>query len=167
MNEPGPLTPQEDDKRYRAALGQFATGVTIITTRATSGKPVGITVSSFASVSLDPPLVLWCLGDKSDGYEYFKTAEHFCIHVLAADQGELALHFSKQSADKFEHVQTLEGEHGTPLLPGTLARFDCRKEALHPGGDHLIVVGRVLQFQHERGEPLLYCSGAFGRMTEA
>ncbi len=168
MNEnlPPSLTPEEDGHRYRAALGQFATGVTVITTRTDDGRPVGITVSSFASLSLDPPLVLWCLGDKSDGYEHFKRASHFSIHVLAQNQDTLALHFSKQSPNKFEGVETFAGPHDVPTLPGALARFDCIAEAQHAGGDHLIIVGRVAQYHHTKGEPLLYCSGAFGRLTD-
>lgn len=156
------FAPAEGDARaFRAALGAFATGVTVITTRRLQG-PMGITANSFASLSLDPPLVLWSPARASRRFEAFAGAGHFAIHVLAADQGTLAAHFSRQGED-FDLPGVTQTASGAPMLPGCLAVFDCRREALHEGGDHAIVVGRVLQVHHQPGgAPLVFSAGAYG-----
>ena len=149
------------ERAFRAALGAFATGVSVVTMRGGTG-PLGITANSFASLSLDPPLVLWSPARASRRYEAFAGAEHFAIHVLAADQGALAAHFARQGED-FDLPGVTQTASGAPMLPGCLTVFDCRREALHEGGDHAIVVGRVLQVHHRPGgAPLVFSAGAYG-----
>jgi flavin reductase (DIM6/NTAB) family NADH-FMN oxidoreductase RutF len=136
-------------RAFRDALGAFATGVTVITTDGAEG-PVGITANSFSSLSLDPPLVLWSPARASRRFELFAQAQRFTIHVLTADQRDLALHFTRQS-------DLPQGGLG-PVL----ARFDCTRHAVHDGGDHAIVVGRVLRVWHDGGAPLVFHRGQFG-----
>jgi len=149
-----------DARALRAALGRYATGVTVVTAQAPDG-PVGITVNSFTSLSLDPPLVLWCPAVSSARYAAFAKATHYAIHVLAADQLELCRRFAKDGRD-FEGVGADRTPEGVPALPGVLARFDCTAEANHPGGDHAILVGRVLRAVTRAGDPLLFWGGRYG-----
>jgi len=159
-----PVTPSSGNQRIlRDALGKFATGVTVVTVGAAEG-PIGMTVNSFASVSLDPPLVLWSLDRKSYRYSFFCEAEHFAVHVLNENQAGLALDFAR-SADAFDKCDWQFGQNGVPLLNEALARFECRREVLHDGGDHSIIVGKVLQFSHRHGEPLVFSSGKFGTVS--
>lgn len=144
---------------FRDALGRFVTGVTLVTTRAPSG-PLGMTVNSFASVSLDPPLVLWSPARKSSRFPAFEAASHFAIHVLAEDQRDLAEHFARSGAP-FPDLPFEEGLGGTPLFAGAVARFECRHAAGHDGGDHLIVVGEVLRLTMNDRPPLVFHRGAF------
>jgi flavin reductase (DIM6/NTAB) family NADH-FMN oxidoreductase RutF len=153
---PGPGT----ERLFRDALGAFATGVTIVTARSALG-PLGMTANSFASLSLDPPLVLWAPARASKRFEALSGARRFAIHVLAADQRDLALHFARQGHD-FDLPGMDETAHGVPLIPGCLSVFDCVREAVHEGGDHAIVVGRVLAVQHRPGAPLVFNAGRFG-----
>lgn len=153
---PGPDTTRE----LRDAMGRFATGVTVITTRGADG-PVGITANSFASVSLKPPLVLWAPGKFSRRFEYFVAAPHFAIHVLGAEQAELGNHFARDGFD-FDLGGISSSAEGTPLLPGCLARFDCRLAASHDAGDHAIVVGHVVRASLREGAPLVFSQGAYG-----
>ncbi|SFR19012.1 flavin reductase family protein [Poseidonocella sedimentorum] len=154
---PGPDT----SRHFRDALGCFSTGVTIVTCRSPEG-PLGITVNSFAAVSLDPPLVLWSPAKDSDRYDAFMAAEHYAIHVIGSDQEALAMSFARKGA-AFEGLEVSENDAGVPVLPQSLARFDCQIAARHDGGDHSILVGRVLLAQHRGGEPLLFVRGKFGR----
>ena len=156
--------PSDDNKRlYRDALGKFATGVTVITTRTAEG-PVGMTVNSFASVSLDPALVLWSVAKSSGRYEVYRKARHFAIHVLREDQAELALDFAK-NADAFDNCEWRDNEFGVPLLRHSLARFECVQEATHEGGDHTIIIGRVIGFSKQDGKSLVFASGSFGAFS--
>jgi flavin reductase (DIM6/NTAB) family NADH-FMN oxidoreductase RutF len=148
-----------DTAALRIALGQFATGVTVITTTTAEG-PQGFTANSFASVSLDPPLVLWSPARASSRFAMFAEAEHFSIHVLAADQMDLALRFSR-GGQGFAGMNTTFTPEGVPVLSGPLARFDCRQHATHDGGDHLIVVGRVLRFASQAGTPMVFAQGRY------
>ena len=152
-----------DPRDLRRALGQFATGVTVITTReADSPAPIGITVNSFASVSLDPPLILWSAARASMRHAHFSGAQAFAVHVLARGQGPLAERFAR-SGDGFAGLGHDLNPEGVPILPETLARFECRTEATHEGGDHTIIIGRVLRFSTTPGaEPLVFAQGAFG-----
>lgn len=143
----------------RAAFGQFATGVTIVTTLHGT-KPVGMTANSFSSVSLDPPLVMWCPAKSSSRHEAFADASHFAVHILAADQQDLALAFARQ-ADAFDPVTTTRTSQGVPLLPGCLVRFECRTHARHPAGDHSIILGEVERVTTHPGAPLLFYQSAF------
>ncbi len=158
---PGP----ETARHLRDAMGRFATGVTVITTRGADG-PVGITANSFASLSLDPPLVLWAPGKFSRRFAYFVDAAHFAIHVLGADQAALGRHFARKGFD-FDLPGVTESDAGTPLLQGCLARFYCALEASHDAGDHAIVVGRVLHASLRAGDPLVFSQGRFGGFSAA
>lgn len=153
---PGPDT----ERRFRDALGAFATGVTVITAAAPGG-PVGITANSFASLSLDPPLVMWAPARASRRFAALVAAEYFAIHVLGREQYPLARHFSREGRD-FAIPGVVLSPQGVPLLPGCLARFECRREAVHEGGDHAIVIGRVERAEHRPGAPLVFSAGRYG-----
>ncbi|WP_210240200.1 flavin reductase family protein [Amaricoccus solimangrovi] len=143
----------------RDALGRFVTGVTVVTTRAEAG-PLGMTVNSFASVSLDPPLVLWSPARRSSRFPAFEAAPYFAIHVLSAGQRDLAERFARPGA-AFPDIPHETGMGGTPLLDGAVARFECRHAAGHDGGDHLIVVGEVLRLVTADLPPLVFNRGGF------
>ena len=156
------ITPDADTLRaFRVALGQFATGVTVITTTTDSG-PAGFTANSFASVSLDPALVLWSAARTSARFAIFSAAKTFSIHVLAVDQMPLASRFLRGGAG-FDGLAVTASGDGNPVLPDAIARFDCHQHALHDGGDHLIIVGRVVQFQMRQAPPLVFSQGGYGR----
>ncbi len=154
--EPGKDTARE----FRHALGRFATGVCVVTTDTGEG-PLGITANSFASVSLDPPLVLWAPARASRRFDAFAGAEHYAIHVLGADQDALSHRFSR-AGDDFSGLDWAAGPGGAPLIAGCLARFACTRVAQHDGGDHLIVVGRVTGAEYREGAPLLFSAGRYG-----
>ncbi|MCX8005135.1 MAG: flavin reductase family protein [Burkholderiaceae bacterium] len=140
----------------RRALAQFATGVTVVTTRAADGTPVGLTVNSFASVSLQPPLVLWSLACSAQSFDAFRACERYLIHVLAVDQLELAAVFATRGADKFGAARWRDNDAGLPLLEGCVAWFECGNRSQYPEGDHLILVGRVESFAVAGGAPLIF-----------
>jgi flavin reductase (DIM6/NTAB) family NADH-FMN oxidoreductase RutF len=148
-------------RAFRDALGRFATGVTVVTVDTLEG-PMGFTANSFSSVSLDPPLVLWSPARASSRYPYYAAAAHFTIHVLGAEQDDLSRRFSRGGAG-FDGLARETTPEGVPVIPGALARFDCAHHASHDGGDHLIVVGRVLRAAFRDGPPLLFSQGGFGR----
>jgi flavin reductase (DIM6/NTAB) family NADH-FMN oxidoreductase RutF len=157
-----------DERRLRDALGQFATGVTVVTTMTPTG-PLGITANSFASVSLDPPLVLWSPARKSARFPAFEAASHFAIHVLGHDQRALAEHFAAPlsgESDAFEGFAVGAGAGGAPLLGGCAARFECRHAAGHDGGDHMIVVGEVLRLERRDVPPLIYYRGGYTGLAD-
>ena len=150
---------QED---YRAALGQFTTGVTIVTARAADGRLLGLTANSFNSVSLEPPLVLWSLSSQSSSMPGFQEAAHYAINVLAADQRLLAERFSRKGIDRFEGVAWRAGLTGAPLIDGAVAVFECRNRSQHAEGDHIIFVGEVAHCNRRVGAtPLVYHGGRF------
>lgn len=153
---PGPDTARS----FRDALGCFATGVTVVTT-ATPEGPLAITANSFTSVSLDPPLVLWCAARRSLRHAPFAEARRYAIHVIGEDQQALAARFAR-SGDDFSALDWAPDDHGTPILAGCLARFDCTAHARHPGGDHSILVGQVRHAMHRPGKGLIYKRGQFG-----
>jgi flavin reductase (DIM6/NTAB) family NADH-FMN oxidoreductase RutF len=150
-----------DRRDYRRALGQFATGVTVVTARAKDGRKIGLTVNSFTSVSLDPPLVLWSLSRQATDFAAFSAATHFAINVLAANQHHLSRQFSATDADKFVGVECAEGPAGCPLLQGATAHFLCRKTCEFDGGDHVIVLAEVEEYKWRQGEPLVFHSGRY------
>lgn len=154
---PGP----ESKRQFRDALGRFATGVTVVTTVTPDG-PVGITVNSFASVSLDPPIVLWSIGRNSKRFTAFSDCEHFAVHVLGAEQLDLSHRFAR-SGDAFADLAFDRNGAGVPLLRGCLSCFECTRIARHDGGDHLIVIARVSSATLRDGEPLLFAGGDYGR----
>ena len=147
---------------FRAALGMFATGVTIVSARAPTGELVGLTANSFNSVSLDPPLVLWSLSQRSLSLDAFRTGSHYAINVLAADQKALAERFASRGVDRFAGVEHHSGISGAPLLEGAAATFECFNRSRYEEGDHVIFVGEVERCQHHGGmSPLLYHGGRF------
>ena len=152
---------QIDPREFRDALGQFPTGVTIVTTRNADGLKVGMTASSFNTVSLNPPLVLWSIDKDAASYDDFMATEHFAIHVLAAGQDELSNLFAQKGMDKFDNVECRDGLNQLPILPEFAACFQCRVEHRYPGGDHTILVGRVLDFESHDREPLLFHGGRY------
>ena len=147
--------PEIDPDEFRSVLGHFATGVAVVTTLDARGNKVGITVSSFNSVSLDPPLVLWSVGEESQSYDIFTQANYFAVHVLARHQEELVNLFAQNGDDKFARFDCDAGLHGIPLLPEFAACFECSTEHIYPGGDHKIIVGRVHRFEERDAEPLI------------
>lgn len=151
-----------DTRDLRRALGQFATGVTVITTRDRNGRRIGLTANSFTSLSLDPPLLLFCIANRAPSRPEFEEASHFAIHVLAADQHELSTRFATPSDDKFAGIDVVDGPGGVPLIDGVLARFVCRNAHRYDGGDHSIVIGEVEQWERREGHPLVFHSGAYG-----
>lgn len=148
-----------DERHLRSALGRFATGVTVITTRTASGKLEGLTANSFAAVSLDPPLVSWSLKRTAPSLGNFLAAGHFTVNILSLDQHGLCRHFATPREHKFEDVAFDHGLHGAPVLAGSLATFECRTEATVEGGDHLIFIGRVTRVAWRDGEPLIFSAG--------
>ncbi len=152
-----------DPRDFRNALGTYATGVTIITAVGEDGKPYGITCNSFASVSLNPPLVLWSLVIFSTSMSAFQNASHFAVNVLGASQQALANKFAKSSEDKFSGVEWTPGLGGAPLLAGSVANFQCRFAGRYYGGDHVIFLGAVEAYAYSHKEPLLFARGGYGR----
>ncbi|MHC6225600.1 p-hydroxyphenylacetate 3-hydroxylase reductase component [Pseudomonas sp. X10] len=150
-----------DARAFRRALGNFATGVTVITAADASGRKVGVTANSFNSVSLDPPLILWSIDKRSSSFEVFEAAGHFAVNVLAADQIDVSNTFARPSEDRFAGIEHETGEGGAPLLADCSARFRCQKYQQLDGGDHWILVGRVLAFDDLGRSPLLYHQGAY------
>ena len=151
-----------DSAHFRQALSQFATGVTVITTRLADGSFRGLTASSFNSVSLDPPLVLWSLGARANSLPIFSGNSHYVINVLAAGQEELALRFSRRSEDPFADVDYLLSRTGQPILKGAAAWFECHNRSRYPEGDHVIFVGEVEECEVEPQPALLFHGGRFG-----
>ncbi len=161
--DPKPVEPI-DQRGLRTALGQFATGVTAIVTRDPAGALTGLTVNSFTSVSLDPPMVLWSLRRAARSYETFRVCSHFVINVLAADQVAVARQFSAPIADRFAGVTWQPGPvSGLPVFDNVSAWFDCKLIEAHDAGDHTIFVGEVRGFAHAARPPLLFHAGAYAR----
>lgn len=158
--------PALDPKAFRAALGSFATGVTVITARAADGTPVGLTANSFNSVSLDPPMVLWSLAKKSLSLAVFSQCSHWAVHVLAADQEDLSGRFARSGTDKFSGLAVSDGIGGVPLLAGCAARFQCQSTFQHEGGDHLIFVGEVTAFDRTDRAPLVFHAGRYAMAAQ-
>lgn len=155
------FTPDAANARaFRDALGRFATGVTVVTTQSPEG-PMGFTANSFASVSLDPPLVLWSPAKSSSRFEVYARAQHYSIHILGAGQAPLCQRFVRGGAG-FDGLEDCVNAQGVPVIPGVLARFDCVQHATHDGGDHLIILGRVLHCVTQEGTPLVFSLGGYG-----
>ncbi len=151
-----------DSLDFRDALGRFATGVTVVTTLDRWERPRGITVNSFTSVSLEPPLVLFCLERTAQSAEAFSAAGHFAVNVLRREQEPLSVRFAGTAPDKWEGIAYERWSSGVPILSGCLANLECAREAIYEGGDHIILLGRVLDLRCEReGEPLLYYRGGY------
>ncbi|HEX4600093.1 MAG TPA: flavin reductase family protein [Gemmatimonadales bacterium] len=150
-----------DPAQFRQLLGRFATGVTVVTTRDRAGRPIGMTASSVASVSLEPPLVLVSVSQQHDMHAALQVAHRFVVNVLAADQEALSRRFAAEHPDRFEGVGFSETEHGLPVLDGVLASIECEKQAETPGGDHTVFFGRVTGGTVTNRPPLLYYRGGY------
>jgi flavin reductase (DIM6/NTAB) family NADH-FMN oxidoreductase RutF len=150
-----------DPRDFRNALGTFATGVTIITTRDGEGRFYGLTANSFASVSLDPPLVLWSQSLFAPSLRAFQESTHFVINILATDQIALAERFARTGEDKFAAVDHIIPECGAPVILGSAAHFECRNEFRYYGGDHIIFVGQVERYAYTDKPTLLFCRGKY------
>jgi flavin reductase (DIM6/NTAB) family NADH-FMN oxidoreductase RutF len=163
MNPPlRAVAPSFSARDFRAALGMFATGVTIITARSADGTPVGLTANSFNSVSLDPPLVLWSLSRGAGTMLAFERGSHYAINILAAGQHALAERFASKSPDRFDGVAFREGAGGAPILDGSAAVFECFNRSRYEEGDHVIFVGEVERcFCQEGAQPLIFHGGRY------
>lgn len=154
-----------DSKKFRHACGMFATGITIVTTTNDEGEPVGMTANSFASVSLDPPLVLWSVGSYAHSFPIFSNADHYAVHILHKDQKDLSNLFASRGQDKFSGLDWTAGEAGSPILPEYAVCFQCKMEHVYAGGDHNILVGRVMAFDdRENQDALLYFRGRYDQI---
>ena len=155
-----------EPEEIRRAFACYPTGVAIATTALPNGAPVGMTISSFNTVSLDPPLVLWNLGTDSCNFEAFSKAKHFAVHVLASNQQGLSARFATREDDKFEGLECGVGVDGDPILPEFAACFECRTEFQYAGGDHMIIVGRVTNFEDRALEPLIFHRSQYRATTD-
>jgi 3-hydroxy-9,10-secoandrosta-1,3,5(10)-triene-9,17-dione monooxygenase reductase component len=153
-----------DPASFRRALGQFATGVTVVTTRDAIGHPLGLTVSSFCSVSLHPPLVLVCIDHRSEANAGMRESGAFVVNVLAEDQEEVSRRFAAPGRAKVDGFRFDEGKQGIPLVPGALAHVECRVRSFHDEGDHTVWVGEVRSLSAHPGRPLLHHAGAYRRL---
>lgn len=156
------MTNDFDPRELRRALARFATGVAVITATTAEERPAGLTVNSFASVSLDPPLVLWSLARSSAQLRTFLEATHFAVNILGADQAALSDRFAAKHDDRFSGVAWRPGRAGLPLLAGCLAALECRRSDAIDAGDHVIVLGTVESFRYGEGAPLLFFASRYG-----
>jgi len=157
-----------DTRAFRNALGSFPTGVAVITTRASAEQHLGITVNSFTSVSLDPPLVLWCMDKKSDRYHSFTKAASYTVSILGTEHQEVSSRLAKQGSHSLEGIPLTETQTGPPALRDAHAVFECEAEAVHDAGDHAILIGRVVRFsRHEENVPLVYYRGRYGSLSQS
>ncbi|MBB3000323.1 flavin reductase (DIM6/NTAB) family NADH-FMN oxidoreductase RutF [Paraburkholderia tropica] len=160
MSEPN-IEPIFDVAEFRRALGAFVTGVTVVTTIQPDGTPRGFTANSFTSVSLDPPLILVCIAKTASSHGVFCATDHFAVSVLAESQKGVSGVFASKSADKFDQVDWRARATGAPVMDGAAEIFDCRTHEVVDAGDHIILIGRVVDFVHTNASPLGYCRGAY------
>lgn len=151
-----------DQRELRNALGNFATGITVVTALSAEGEKIGVTINSFASVSLAPPLVLFSLKSESPLAAIFNEAESFTVNILKEDQVNLSNLFAGPGENKFDTIDWHEGKNGVPVLDGTIATMECKRTINYPGGDHTIYLGEVTELSYEgEGNPLLYFRGGY------
>jgi 3-hydroxy-9,10-secoandrosta-1,3,5(10)-triene-9,17-dione monooxygenase reductase component len=155
-----------DPKSLRRALGNFVTGVTVVTTRDATGELAGLTVNSFTSLSLSPPLVMWSISLSAASFTAFESCSHFIVNVLAEDQIDLAERFARSGGDKFSGVAWHEGDVAIPSLDNVAASFSCRATLRYPGGDHVILIGEVLSYHQTDRAPLLYARGRYCQLKD-
>lgn len=153
-----------DTRIYRKILGKFATGVTVVTTRLPDGQLWGITVNSFTSVSLEPLLVLWCLGKNSTCFPAFSQCKHYAVNILSAEQQAISDQFAWKNQTDFSQIDTSKLESGSPIIKNSLGALDCTVKERIEGGDHLILIGEVKQIADAEGEPLIYFSGQYRKL---
>ena len=154
-----------DTGDFRQALGQFATGVCLVTLDDPELGPLATTVNSFSSVSLDPPLVLWSIQNSSDHLAVYTECQHFGISVLSSEQGALSSQYAQRGGHSVQAEHFATGPQGEPKLIDALAHFTCAAYAVHPGGDHQIIVGEVLQFESREAAPLVFYSGGYRALS--
>lgn len=153
-----------DPRAFRNALGLFPTGVAIVTTLAADGERIGATVSSFNSVSLDPPLILFSIANNAKAHNVWVTAQHYAVNILAESQSELSNRFARAMTDKWDGVKAATGAHDVPVFPDASACFECESYAKHDGGDHLLLIGRVVSYTttaSSNPRPLLFYRGRY------
>lgn len=150
-----------DVKDFRRCLGQFATGVTVVTCADEAGQACGITANSFSSVSLDPPLILWNIAKVTRSLDAYLQAAYFAVNILAQDQKELSNHFAQSVSGIFNGVEHTRSAEGVPLIPGAIATIECRTHDIHDCGDHYIIIGEVRKYQGGEGRPLLFFDGKY------
>jgi len=155
-----------DPIEFRNVLGSFPTGVTVVTTKGEDGSLCGVTASSFNSVSLDPALILWSIGKESTSFQALMDAKYWNVHVLAEDQDALSGNFARSGGDKFDGVEFEEGVKGAPVIAGCAAVMQCQIEHQYEGGDHIILVGRVLEFHDAGKAPLVFSRGRYARLAQ-
>ena len=159
---------QIDLRSFRDALGGFCTGVTVVTTRTSDATKYGVTANSFSSVSLEPPLVLFCLDRKTASLSAFEKSGHFAINVLANVQDKICAQFARPDGDQWQGVAHEQWQTGAPIIEGCVSNFDCRTYSIQDGGDHLIFVGEVLRMASSPDlEPMLYFRGQFHELNSA
>jgi len=156
-----------DPAEMRATLSNYATGVAVITTNDPEGCPVGMTVNSFNAVSLDPPLVLWSIALSAWSLPVWRAASGFAVNILSADQQDICKLFSSRDEDRFSRIAWHRGLDDLPLIDGAVATLQCRIWARHPGGDHEIMLGQVLDCSRAQSRPLVYCQGRLGVVQAA
>ncbi len=165
-NAPTSPDPSFDESQFRDALGQFPTGVTVITSQSATGDPVGITVSSFNAVSLDPPLILFSVAKRCHSLRLLQDARAYAVNVLRGHQNEISDRFSKVNSEKWSGVKFCAGTTGSPILDSALAAYECEPYAEYDGGDHIIFVGRVVNIETDgEGQPLIFFRGAYGEFA--
>jgi flavin reductase (DIM6/NTAB) family NADH-FMN oxidoreductase RutF len=159
--------PQTDSRALRNALGRFATGIAVVTAIDPDGHPIGLTVNSFSAVSLEPPLVLWCLDNSSHNLEAFRRASHHGINILSVEQLDISNRFATWPADRFVGLPWQPGLGGAPIFPDCCATFEVANETAHPGGDHTIFIGRIEGFTESLDlDPLLFHAGRYRNLAE-
>ena len=150
-----------DSREFRRTLGAFTTGVTVMTTLDTDGRAYGVTANSFSSVSLDPPLILWSQALTSSSYAAFRDCERFVVNILAAHQIGVSAQFARSGEDKFRGIDVRAGLGGVPIIDECAAYLECTKVAAHPGGDHVVYIGRVERIHRSEHRPLAYGDGRY------
>ena len=156
-----------EPRDFRDTVGCFATGITIITTIDADGSPIGLTANSFSSLSLDPPLVLFCLDRKVASFDAFKAGGNFAVNILSTGQQDVSNRFAKSGPEKWDGVTFDTWGTGSPILPGCLANMECNVSSISEGGDHVIVIGEVVQMERASADamPLLYYRGSYSNLT--
>lgn len=149
---------------FRACLGQFATGVSVVTCSGSDGHPCGITANSFSSVSLEPPLILWNIAKSSNSLQAFLHAKEFAVHVLTDRQQALSIQFARSDHTLFDGVTYSRSNANVPILPDCLAVFECSRHQVHDAGDHYIIVGHVDRFSWDKSDPLVFFSGNYRQL---
>ena len=156
-----------DPKELRRAMGHFATGVTIITTKGADGTPYGLTANAFTSLSLDPPLCIVCVDRKAESFAHFYDSKVFTVNILTTGQEDLSNRFAKSGGDKFTGVATIPSHCGAPLIAGALAHMECAITDTLEGGDHVIHVGLIEHADIRDGEPLCFFQGRYRRLAQS